>query len=152
MRLLFVRSKSPFSFFVRLVEGLRSGRFTLAPWSHVAVVAADGLHIVDSMWQHGGVTRRTLDSFLGAFPDNQVVDVKLTNEPAASFWLDTQVGKPYDYRGLFGFIVGRSTEDPSAWYCFELAAAALRQGGLPISTDRCDCLKLLAATLPGGAQ
>lgn len=146
MKLIFVRSPSLSSYLIRLIEGLRSGHWAMAPWSHVAIVAADGLHIVDSMSNRGGVTRRTLASFIAGFPDHEVVEIKgLPFEDAALAWLETQLGVKYDFSGLFGFIASRSTEDSKKWYCYELATETLIRAGfdLPISEDRVDCLKLL---------
>ena len=41
-----------------------------------------------------------------------------------------QVGKPYDYAGLFLFTLRPSWNDPSRWFCSELCAAALIDAGI----------------------
>lgn len=35
-----------------------------------------------------------------------------------------ELGQPYDYRGLFGFLARRQIEDPEAWFCSEIVFAA----------------------------
>lgn len=46
---------------------------------------------------------------------------------AHEFWR-SQVGKPYDTRGLLGrFFVGRDWRSPDSWWCSELAARGLER-------------------------
>jgi uncharacterized protein YycO len=149
MKLIFVRTSGFSSAAIRTVEGLRAGQFALAPWSHVAILNADEMHVIDSMWEHHGVSRRSLESFYEGFQEHLLVEIKTdpAREAEALAWLETQVGVPYDYAGLFGFVLGRNTQDGSKWYCFELAAEVMRRAGIPVSADRTDCFKLLRASL-----
>jgi uncharacterized protein YycO len=39
------------------------------------------------------------------------------------------IGKPYDYRAVVGWPFG-NWDDPAAWYCSELVAFALAEGGV----------------------
>lgn len=57
------------------------------------------------------------------------VDLPATLQQELQFhsFLMTQIGKPYDVEGILGFIVGRKWDDPSAWFCSELVAAALEK-------------------------
>ncbi len=41
----------------------------------------------------------------------------------------SQIGKPYDRRGIIGFVCGRNWRDTDSWFCSELAAWAFEQGG-----------------------
>ena len=50
-----------------------------------------------------------------------VVEVDLTKDSA---WLQAQIGKKYDWLGILGLIT-LGFDDPSRWYCSELAAAAM---------------------------
>ena len=45
-------------------------------------------------------------------------------------FLRAQVGKPYDSTAIVGFVAGRDWRDPSAWFCAELAMAAVEHAGL----------------------
>jgi len=46
-------------------------------------------------------------------------------------FLDRQIGKPYDYWGLFAFLWRSSKyQDPKKWFCSELAAAAFQVSGI----------------------
>ena len=41
-----------------------------------------------------------------------------------------QIGKPYDVTAIAGFVAGRNWREDDAWFCSELAAAALEQGAI----------------------
>ena len=41
----------------------------------------------------------------------------------------SQIGKPYDWTGLFGFLSGRDWQKVNRWFCSELATWAIAQGG-----------------------
>jgi len=60
------------------------------------------------------------------------VQIKCTNEEAKrtyKFCLD-QFNKPYDWFGLFGFIVPFRTQEKDKWFCSELCCEALKVGGI----------------------
>ena len=40
-----------------------------------------------------------------------------------------QIGKPYDWRALFGFLFHRDWTEPDSWFCSELVAWSAQQGG-----------------------
>lgn len=41
-----------------------------------------------------------------------------------------ELGKPYDWRGLFGFLSRRDgAQNPTKWFCSEFVAACFRHGG-----------------------
>lgn len=43
-----------------------------------------------------------------------------------------QVGKPYDYRGIYGFLDRRDIHGRDAWFCSELVSAAFWAADIPI--------------------
>lgn len=45
-------------------------------------------------------------------------------------FLYSQVGKPYDRRGIFGIALGRDWRDSSSWFCSEIQAAGLEEAGI----------------------
>lgn len=68
-----------------------------------------------------------------------------------------QVGKPYDVEAIVAFVVGRNWRDPSAWFCSELAAAALEHAGIihtlaaPMNKVTPEGLMLVASALATAA-
>ena len=64
--------------------------------------------------------------------------VTLSHEQSLRFWtfLGQQVGKPYDWSGLFGFVSNRDWEDPDKWFCSELVAAGLVQVGVSLLSEK----------------
>ncbi len=48
----------------------------------------------------------------------------------------SQLGKPYDYTAMAGFITRRDWQEQDSWFCSELVAWAFEQAGKPlIRTD-----------------
>jgi hypothetical protein len=43
-----------------------------------------------------------------------------------------QVGKPYDYRGIAGFLARRNYATAKSWFCSELVSAAFATAGAPL--------------------
>ena len=66
-----------------------------------------------------------------------VVDYSVPNAAAGIAWARSQVGKEYDWRGVFGIALApdRNWQDESDWFCFELAAAALAHAGRDLFAD-----------------
>lgn len=58
-----------------------------------------------------------------------IVEVELTKD---LHWLQSQLGKKYDWLGILGYITF-NFENPKRWYCSELAAAALGIGNRQVS-------------------
>lgn len=48
-------------------------------------------------------------------------------------WLEflmSQLGKPYDYEAIWGFLLNRDWREPDSWICSELQARALEVAGI----------------------
>ncbi len=80
-------------------------------------------------------------------PDYQVryrlrrVTIPCTDEQEAAYYdfVKAQIGKPYDSKGIAGFILGRTWRSPGAWFCSELNAAGLEAAGVvPALAASCD--------------
>lgn len=152
MKLVFTRCNTFQSYLIRAVETIYD-KFEggVSQWSHVACMVTNDAQVVDSMRERGGVTApRSIGSFLGGFPDNIIIDVPVPNERAAEAFLLAQVGKGYDIKALWGFVVGEDIQDPDKWYCYELVYCALLAGGLqlPVQVERITCNRLLALVKP----
>ncbi|WP_430415841.1 hypothetical protein [Marinobacter adhaerens] len=120
MKLWFCRSRSVAGFLIRLV--------TFCRWNHVAI-EVDGMVYEASL--PGGVQRLSAEGFANRWADAVAVDVPVTNKQALLWFLEQQVGKPYDLGALLTFPLGRNWQHPHKWFCAELAAKALTVAGLP---------------------
>ena len=118
--LIFVRSRKPWlDLPIRAFEGGDAG--------HVAV-QIDG-EIVDTTLSQRGVKRQPREDFLARYDVVDEVPVVLPNPRVANDWLRRQVGKPYDWTAIAGFVLWRDWQDEDRWYCSELAASWMREGG-----------------------
>lgn len=133
MKVILTRGRTVASVAIRCRLTLARGK--TEHWSHALVVMGDG-SVIDSTFQKGGVRRRSAEEALRHASEMLVLDIKLPDEAAAEAWLVSQLGKPYDWRACWGFLVGsRDWTDDYAWFCFELVAAALAAGGLDADAD-----------------
>jgi uncharacterized protein YycO len=125
MRLIFATRPGLGSWLIRF--------FTGSQWSHVAI--RDDDTVIEAV-AGDGVRRRGLESFLAAWPITRVVDVAAPDDAAGLVFARQQIGKPYDGGAWWGFLLPwRDWQDPAAWFCSELAAAALQDAGLTMLAD-----------------
>jgi len=124
--LAFYRGRSPVSRLIRLVNW--------GPYSHVAVGCFETGHVWEA-WHRGGVSR--VDSWDANHTANTLVDlfaVHVTTEQRALItgFLNSQVGKPYDFLGCLHFVTRRPEYawQQRLWFCSELAHAAFIAGGI----------------------
>jgi hypothetical protein len=103
-------------------------RFHIAKASHCLI--QDGEYVIEASMTHG--VRRTLmvDAMRGlAITD--VVKFQVFDAEAGLTFARSQVGRKYDFKGAFGLALypGREYTEDDSWFCFELAAAALKAAG-----------------------
>ena len=57
------------------------------------------------------------------------VCLDVPREMAVSFYalIEAEIGKPYDYTGVAGFVAGCDWRNPNAWYCSDLQAVMLER-------------------------
>lgn len=100
--------------------------------SHATTLVASGW-VIDARLQ-GGVARRQVSYLAGA-------NVRWLRVPATEAQvrktieaLESQVGRPYDWRDIVGFAIPaaftRDWNDQRAWICSELQAWAEEEGGI----------------------
>lgn len=116
-------------------------------FSHMANFLADG-RIIDARDDNPCGNGRGVQIRPGDYLDSVArwIDVEIAcTPPQANAWEDalrSQVGKPYDERGILDFIIGSSRDrnwrDQSAWFCDELGAWAQEEAGI--------CPRLIAPT------
>lgn len=99
--------------------------FSHGEFCHVDIVADDGALIGARPIR--GVARRP-PNYL-PFTRTLIVDVPVTGQDQATAFLDAQIGKPYDFTAIGGFLRGRDWREDDSWFCSELVAAVLERGG-----------------------
>lgn len=120
MRLLFCTSKKPGSLLIRA--------FTWSSWSHVALV--DGDEVIEAVWPRVRVA--PLQLVLTRHSAYAFVDLPARSADRIVKAARAQVGKPYDWTALVGMVVRRDWQEGDSWFCSELVAWSLAQGGSPL--------------------
>jgi uncharacterized protein YycO len=117
---ILTRSHTLSSFAIRARLGER--------WSH-ALVPLSPVQCVDSTFKAGGVRKRLMTEAMANASARLYLHLPLDREIEAQDWLESQVGKGYDWRAIYGFAGGaREWNDDFAWFCFELVAAQIEIG------------------------
>jgi hypothetical protein len=140
MKLLFCNSNLIGSWIIR--------KLTFSQWSHVAIV--DGDYVIEAVWPR--VRRVPLAHVIETHRDHEFAeidvplghielfpaDIDVDFESIAMSFAESQIGKLYDLRALFGLITPtRDWERPEEWDCAELVAAAINAGSRkPIFRDK----------------
>lgn len=124
MRIVFSASNNIGGVVIRL--------FTASPWNHVDVLFDDGTLI--GATSEDGVQKTTLQHRLEAYQvrSYKIDRIDLKDEQAARRFAEAQVGKQYDWGGVFGTVFRTDLERRSKWFCSELVAAICAAGGTPL--------------------
>lgn len=120
------RNWNPVSMAIRYC--IPRSRFSLALSSHCLI--DDGDYVIEASMMHG--VRRVLKSVaMKGLTTVATVEFNVPDAEAGLAWARTQVGMPYDFKGAFGLALSpyRDWMEPDAWFCYELAAAALVAAG-----------------------
>jgi uncharacterized protein YycO len=97
--------------------------------SHAIIDLCDGTAVEASMIH--GVRRAPLADVLKGSEIVATREFGVPDRAAAVEWLQSQVGTRYDFAGAFGLLEpDRDWQREDAWFCYELAAAALTKAGL----------------------
>lgn len=104
-------------------------RFTNGKYSHTAPMFDDG-SLVEADWREGVVTSR---NFRQRHTPGTVVDVfEVTidyDEEVVTRWLFEQVGKGYDWGGIYGIAIRRNKQNEDKLFCSEKTHAGFKKGG-----------------------
>jgi hypothetical protein len=106
---------------------LRAGLWS--PWSHCGVIDHAKGEVVQAV-AGSGVIATPLDAFKNDASRFAVVSFPFADAGRSVAAARNQIGKRYDLRGVTGTALHRRWDDPDAWFCSELVAYALREGGL----------------------
>ena len=112
MNLLFVTSPGPSSLLIRAFEGGLS--------SHVGILHDNT--VIDTTFRHG-VRSWSIEEFNKHHTIITNISFKVPNEELGIQFLKAQIGKPYDWTALAGFLMWRDWSETDSWYCSELAIA-----------------------------
>lgn len=119
MRIVFARKNTLSSWLIRL--------FTWSRWSHVAIVDR-AVAIESTFWGHG-VRMRPLQDLIADHTWCEFGEVSLPDETAGIGFAYAQLGKPYDWTAIFGFVLRENWADDAKWFCSELVEASIKAGG-----------------------
>lgn len=121
IRLLFVTNSKPVSVLLRIA--------TWSHWSHVASIMEDGVSVIDATMLHG-VSHRPIEEAIQD-SDHEIREYECVEPEKFYAFLRAQLGKGYDFPGVFGIGLHRDWQEADKWFCSELVAAALDAGGSP---------------------
>lgn len=101
--------------------------FLFSEWSHCGTIIGDC--VIEATSNHGVVLTP-----LTEFKNGRtwvIVEFPVPDEEAAIKALLNEVGKRYDWLGLFGIPFLRNWQKEDSWFCSELTSYGLESGGLP---------------------
>lgn len=102
-------------------------------WSHV------GLNVNGTVYESrcfSGVIKTAPHKFMerGKYAE-VVIDLDSDSVDRLFEWCESQVGKKYDWAGVFSFPFRADWENEEKWYCSEFVAAAFRAIDKPVTRD-----------------
>ncbi|QPF81691.1 hypothetical protein IC762_17870 [Bradyrhizobium genosp. L] len=92
---------------------------------HTEAVMPDGTLL--GAHYKGGVQARAGDYDVGQYTKDIIVEIPVEQALADKFhaFMRAQLGKPYDIEAIAALALNREWQEPEAWFCSELVAAAL---------------------------
>lgn len=109
--------------------------FTVSKFAHCALVMPDGETVIESTAKHGGVNLSTLTELKKINEYVEVCPYFVEHPNLAYDFAKSQIGKGYDFKYIFSFIISREWQDQTKWACSELVYASLMAGGRRIFRD-----------------
>lgn len=95
-----------------------------------------GESVVHSAFWQGGVREHSFDEFMHGRHLVLEIPVEMDEPDVADEWLADQIGKPYDWTAILGFLIWRGGwAAKESWYCSELCGMWLVKGGATLATD-----------------
>ena len=93
---------------------------TRSNWSHAGLYH-DGMFLSA---QGDGVKWRLHDK------NSKLLFLKVPKAAEVCTWMNTQLGKPYDFTAIFGILIDRNWREDDSWFCSELVAWACEKAGV----------------------
>lgn len=120
MKILLCRSNTIGSWAIRIL--------TWSPWSHAVLINRDDA--VEATWPR--VQQTTAAKVIAKHSAYTFVDLPCWSPDLAWKAAQSQIGQPYDWTALVGFLFHRDWEKAGSWFCSELVAWSFAQGGTPL--------------------
>ena len=114
LTVLFASNNKPASLAIKL--------FTLSKWSHCAIL--DGDFVIDATLATG-VRRIPFKKWKAHYKSYEAKELPCDSRKEAILKARRQVGKKYDWLGIFSFVFHKDYEDKKKWFCSELVAYAM---------------------------
>lgn len=108
--------------------GAKLIKFGTWSWcSHVDIELPNGKCI--GALPHGGVQIRSNDYDKDEADriERYCIETSLVDEQKIYDFAKSQIGKPYDFSAILGFVVRENWESPNKWFCSEFVESTLRQ-------------------------
>lgn len=118
---LFSRNHTIGGFLIRL--------FTRSYWSHCAILTPDKT-VIEAVFLHG-VREIPFAEWTSNKSRFCAVPRDIPRPDDAIAFARSQIGKPYDVKGVLGGLFDRQWSRPDRWYCSELNESSASAGGKP---------------------
>lgn len=121
----FCNSRLPLSPLIRAV--------TWGRWSHVALSLDGGETVYEATGQHG-VTLTPVSALIARSSEFRVVEIDVPDEvvPRLKAEAIKELGKGYDWMGIFGIAIHRDWQNDQDWWCSEYFAIIFQRAGTPL--------------------
>lgn len=107
------------------------------PYTHIALVAdladRDNPTVIEAWWN--GVRKGKFSEVHTPGTEFSVYSVEVTEKQKEKIFnfAESQIGKPYDWWGILGFILfNPNIEKKNRWFCSELVFTAFKQAGVEL--------------------
>ena len=126
MKLLFTRERTFTSWLIRFV--------TWSTYSHVDLIIEGQVYGAKSF---KGVHFASLQDRLKESSSAEIMEIDFNfDEEKINQFVYDNLGKPYDWFGAISLGLKREWQDDKKWFCSELIAVLLKEGGLKIFDDK----------------
>ena len=96
-------------------------------WGHCGIVTPQGT-VIEAL-AFGGVVESSLHNAKARASKWAIVGVECPDPAAAVAFARQQLGKPYDWGGIFGMVAREPWASRNRWFCSKLVEAAIAAGG-----------------------
>lgn len=100
-------------------------------YSHCGIIDPSSNTVIEAAFP-GGVVERSLEDFCSDKSKWEIITIPVPDAGMVIHKARTQLGKPYDWKGILGFWFRRSWHDNDAFLCSELIAWAFDYAGFPL--------------------